>query len=89
MDLGKLIEALGVQIEEAEGLKAKRYDCPELKAWKAKTRSLIRGTSEPDFLEQFEGLSFWSRVSFAYESDEEEFARNESVYAADLRAAQG
>jgi len=89
LDPGALIKALEAQVEEAEELKSKRYDCPELIGWIAKTKSLIRRANEPDFLEQFERLSFRSSVSVVGESDSERLARNQPVYESGLTKAQG
>jgi len=89
MDSGALIEALQGEIEEAERLKSKRSDCPELDGWIAKTKALIRRANEPDFLERFEGLLFWSTVGFTGESDSERIARNQPYYEAGLTKAQG
>ena len=89
MDSGALIEALQGQIEEAERLKSKRYDGPELIGWIAKTKALTRRANEPDFLEQFERLSFRSSVSVVGESEPERLGRNQPVYEAGLTEAQG
>lgn len=89
MSSAALIEALEGQIEEAERLKSSRYDCPELKGWKAKTKSLIRRTKERDFLKQFEGLSFLSVFISVGDSDARLLARHQPVYKAGLTEAQG
>jgi len=88
LDRGELIRALEAQIKEAKELKSKRYDCPELNGWLAKTKSLIRKANEPDFLPQFEALRFWSPGSFMDESREMRLARNQRAYDADLTAAE-
>jgi len=89
LNIGDLIRALEAQIAEAERLKSKRYDCSELIGWIAKTKALIRRADEPDFLEQFERLSFRSSVSVIGESDSDRLARNQPVYEAGLAKAQG
>jgi len=89
LDRGQLIRALEAQIKEAEELKSKRYDCPELNGWLAKTKSLIRKANEPDFLEQFECVFFPFGGGWIGESDSERLARNQPFYEHGLTEAQG
>jgi len=89
LDLEELIRALEVQIEEAERLKSKRYDCPELSGWIATTKALIRRANEPDFFEQFGRLSFLSSFISVGDSDATLLARHQPVYEAGLTEAQG
>lgn len=88
MDLDELISALEAPIEQAEQLKSKRYDCPELKRWKASTKSLIRRTDEPDFLDEFNALRFRSAASHLDASAEIDSGINQPIYEDDLTAAQ-
>lgn len=88
MDLEELIRALEAQIEEAEQLKTKRYDCPELKRWKAQTKSLVRRTNEPDFLDEFDALRFRSAATYLDASDQMHLTINQPIYVDDLTAAQ-
>ena len=90
MNREKLAISLKKQIERAEELKQKTYDCSELVGWKTKTAELIKKARGPSsqYLKQFKSLHYESYGTYVGQPETEYDAISQPIYIKSLETAQ-